>query len=204
MTNEYGDGSAPMHEDPSAKEKAAVTGVAEQRIASSEDLENKTLASKPNELAGFVAYVTYKKYAYATILAKAGTPVKAPMTAGTPLGLTPLSHREGDIKVKFVAGVCTTNVPEVILWCEEHKEVCRRADDPRTRAWEALKSSQVELGSREALIDGAMPVDEIIYGDAKDLGAALADSQTDDVVAAALASQGKANVDADKPKKLVT
>jgi hypothetical protein len=47
-----------------------------------------------------------------------------------------------------------------------------------------------------------MPVDEIIFGNSDKLGEVLADSQADDVVAAALASQTKANIDADEPEKL--
>lgn len=199
-----GDG-ATLYEGPSAAEIAASAEGQKLRTEQAEKLESMQKAERPYELSGYVAFVTYKKYANVTFLAKAGKPVFAPIQAGMPMGTVPVTHRDGDVWVKFVNGVCTTNDPEAIEWCQAHPDVCRRADDPRTRAWEALKSAQVELATREALIDGGMNVDELVFGDreAAELGdAVMANSGEVGVVDAALASEHKANVDAKNPEKL--
>lgn len=102
---------------------------------------------------GLVAYVAAGEYANATYLIKAGEPVKAPLQAGGTIGIVPLVKRESDVWAKFINGVLVTDKPEVIKWCDEHPTICRRSDDPATKAWATLKDLQTHRANRERLHD---------------------------------------------------
>lgn len=182
------------------RQRAATEAQAAQERSAPID-EGKVEAAPVEARQRFVAFVTHAQFANHSFLVKPGTPVKAPLHAGAPIGIQPLSHREGDVFAHFSNNVCTTDDPDVIAWCEKHPEICRPASDPRTRAWVQLKSGQIATGSREALIEAGMNVDELLFGDrsAEELGdAVLAGGRKDDVVAGARAGEEKANKDAEE------
>jgi hypothetical protein len=74
------------------------------------------------------------------------------------------ARRDGDVWVKFTNGVLCTKDPVQIAWCEKNPEVCRDANDPRTKAWAILKEGQVATASREATTDPRLNIDELIDG----------------------------------------
>jgi hypothetical protein len=168
---------------------------------SSARLAEAKIAPAPEDVrARFVSYVAAKQYSNNSFLAKPGVPQKAPLTQGTPIGITPISHREGDVWVRFSNGALTTDDPVVIAWCKAHPNVCRPAADPRTRAWAELKAGQTETASQERVIRGDLDVDELMFGNAQpgELSGAVLAPQQGDLVGAAQRSAEKAQEDSDR------
>jgi hypothetical protein len=126
---------------------------------------------------GYRTFTCAREYANSRFLIP-GTPVPAPMVAGTPIGIKPLSHREGDVWVQFSNGVLVTKELAVIKWCAEHPKICRDAKDPRTPGWVAMKDMQARIATRDATLPGDVDVDGMAFPDVPGLEAALGASKS--------------------------
>ena len=119
-------------------------------------------------------------------LAKAGTVNYAPYQTAV-LGMKPAIDRTGDVWVQFTSGICSTNDPIIIAWCEahagdpeKHREYHERCqENPRTCGapiglcrekgphvddWYKMKLAQVPLKNRERGLDPEIDVDGYILG----------------------------------------
>ncbi len=156
---EYGDSGAPTLGAPTPEQKKDDRPDAQGNVAAAGLLDKEDIA--PVEDDGLVSYVSSAEHANSKWLVKHGTPVKVAIAAGVTTGIIPLVKREGDIWAKFVNGVMVTDVKEVIDWCSENTDKCRRSDDPMTKSWATLKNLQARKANREQLIDASeMNADE--------------------------------------------
>ncbi|KKN83855.1 hypothetical protein LCGC14_0295080 [marine sediment metagenome] len=157
--DQYGNSGAPTGGEVSSEQRQEATKDAPGAKAAHQQFEQEEVVAPTEE--SLVAYVAAGEHANSKFLVKAGVVIKAPMTANTPLGMTPLSSREGDVWAKFVNGVMVTDDPLVIKWCSERPAICRRSDDPLTKSWATIKDLQTKKANRELLIDpSAMDADE--------------------------------------------
>jgi len=101
-------------------------------------------------------------------LIKAGKPVSF-ADKDSPRGQK-MVGRDGDLWVEFHDGILVLDTDDEtdclkVLWCVEHKAVCRDANDPLTEAWLVLKEGQSPLAWRDAVISQSMDVDKALQGD---------------------------------------
>lgn len=153
---------------------APVLGTAEDQARQAAEADSLRKEASANLQAGesiethpeakeYRTFVAAEEHHNTRFLAQAGTPVKAPVLAGSTSGIIPLITREGDIFAEFTSGVLVTKVPEVITWCEAHPQVCRDATDPRTPSWATLKAMQVSKANREAALGREIDVDAMAF-----------------------------------------
>lgn len=109
----------------------------------------------------YKVFVAPNDYANHQFLVKGGEVVYAPVTAATPTGTRPAIGREGDKWAVFRNGVCVTDDPEVIAWCESHPEVCKPINDPRVRAWVALRNAKTPTASSDPTLPPDVDVDAL-------------------------------------------
>lgn len=150
-----------------------IIGASESEIAAAQEAAEKleqarkTLAEAGRALdksvpEGHRVFITYSQFANAHILVKSGEPVYAPVGTHTPLGMRPVSHREGDKWAVFQGGVLVTDDPDIIAWCESHPEICRDASDPFAAEWAELKSAQLPTNTRDEMLPRTIDVDKLI------------------------------------------
>lgn len=147
----YGTSGAPVAGEVTLEQRSAALADVPGTKAAEQQLKDEEAVVGTN--AGLVGYVAAPEHANKRWLVKKGTPVKTAMAAGGSVGIIPLVTREGDIWAKFVNGVLVTDVPEVIDWCDEHPQICRRSDDPATKGWATLQELSTRRANRERLLD---------------------------------------------------
>ncbi len=186
--------------------EASTPGAREAEFAGRQEAADKlgeVVLVKAPEASQYRTYVAAAQYANNKFLAKTGTPVKAPIVAGSTSGIIPLITRDGDVWAKFANGILTTKDPDVIAWCEEHPSVCRDANDPRTPGWATLKEFQTVKSTRDASLEGGIDVDKLAFPDLGKFEEALAASSSGDagntLVEAAKTNQDKVEgIDAER------
>lgn len=155
----FGDSGAPIEGAPTQAERLDAPDAAGAAQAAG-TLDKETITAEMPE-SGMVAYVAAAQHANSRWLVQPGEVVKAGIAAGVTTGIIPLVKREGDIWAKFINGVLVTDVTEIIQWCGDHTDICRRSDDPMTKGWATLKSLQARKANREQLVDPSeMDADE--------------------------------------------
>lgn|SRR5574341_329102 len=160
---------------------------------------DKPITALPDEAQSHRAFVAAKEYANARFLVVKGTPVKTPFMSGNPIGVQPISHREGDVFATFVGGVLVTADPRIIDWCLKNPAKCRPADDSRSRAWASIKEGQTPLANREAVVPSDIDADEMFYGGG--MAEAIAPGAQAGLVEAAADAARKADEDAGRERQ---
>ena len=135
----------------------------EGRQDAADKLAQENLPPSDVQEQGYRTFVAAKEFENSKFLAVAGVPVKMPPHPGMSPGITPYSQRDGDKFVKFSGGVLVTNDYDIIEWCENHKKVCRDAQDPRTQGWVTMKEMQTDVASRDAVLPTDVDVDAMAF-----------------------------------------
>lgn len=173
MTTQFNSG-APVAGQLSAEERAQAAGETEARKASATALDRVGVSSYDAAAErGYTTYVSARTHANSRFLVTPGKLVTGPLHPGVPLGMTPASHREGDVWAQFSNGVLVTDDPTVISWCEAHPKVCRDARNPLTQAWAAIKEMQARVNNRDAVLDGSLDADAMFFPDNPEVQAAI-------------------------------
>ena len=147
----YGDSGAPQEGAPEQKERLdAPDASAAAQAASGLEKEDIVVDIEPE---GLIAYVASAEHANSRWLVKSGKVISTAVPAGVTTSIIPLVTRQGDIWAKFVNGVMVTEDPDVIQWCSDNTDKCRRSDDPMTKGWATLKNLQARKANREQLVD---------------------------------------------------
>jgi hypothetical protein len=136
------------------------------------------------------SFVACKSFENHSVLVQPGKVITAPLQPGTPMGLTPMSHRDGDVWARFHNGYLTTKDPAVIAWCLEHPTVCRPGEDPRTKAWAALKAAEVATASSEPFNHG-VDADKVLFGDGNPADGVITDENANRTAEVAVAAANK-------------
>ncbi len=144
------------------------------RQDASDKLAQETLPPSDVQEQGYKTFVACKEFENSKFLAVVGKPQKMPPHPGMSPGITPYSQRDGDKVVKFSGGVLVTNDEDIIKWCEDHTQVCRDANDPRTQGWVTMKEMQVDVASRDATLPKSVDVDKMAFPE----GITIAPTQT--------------------------
>jgi len=152
-----------LYEGPRTEERQAAEEATQAVTASAKELAGQPITTMPEEVRqGKVVFVAPVEK-NTRFLVKAGKMVRF-RDPNSPSGYRDAA-REGDIWAQFSNGVLVTDVPEVIAWCLENKEICRPADDPRTAAWAQLKEKQVPTAESPPQIDPGFDVEGTIFGE---------------------------------------
>lgn len=149
-----------------------------------------------------------------TFLVRAGEPYRPPSMSGFGgAGLIPLMGREGDLTIRFTGGICVTDDPELIEWCEAHgpdsdlhrryheerdqdprgcgvgSGLCRDASDPMTEIWAEFRAQQIPNARRDATISPGIDIDKALTRGMRGITAAGEGKRLQESVEAATAAE---------------